>query len=355
MPSEGELQETSIVTKRTLETDILAFTQALPYWSQFLSEKLLSGLSPDEDDYKTAYQYFLEDAGILEKATRPAISIVCKTDSGYYKEELSLLKIGGVTGVNALVPDQVLELGPNLTIIYGANGSGKSGYIRLLNNVFITKGDKTILPNIHDSAATTTKAAEFTFESAGVPFVYHYPADCGNAEFKQFSVFDEKAVHAHLNNKNQFDFRPAGLSYFGDLNEAYRKIEELAQADIDKHTYSVDLAALFDGESNIKNIISQLSAKTKIEHFQAFLPFTAEDKAERIKLEGEKAALTALKKDKEIQDLEQQQTFLSGLKTAINNLNRYFTADQLTRASDKIKDSVAKEALAANHNIDQRH
>jgi len=342
-----------IDSPRTLVTDILAFTQALPYWSQFLSEKLLSGVTLSEENHQSAYQYFLEDAGLSEKTERPAISIVCRIDSGYYKDDLKLQQISGITGINALVPDQILTLGPNLTIIYGANGSGKSGYIRLLNNVFVTKGDKTVLPNIHDTGPVIAKAAEFTFESMGTKSVFHYPADCDHAEFKQFSVFDEKAVHAHLNNKNQFDFRPAGLSFFADLNEAYKKLEELAQADIDKHTNNANLASLFDGESNIKNLISEISAKTKIEDLQALLPFTPENKAERTKLEGEKAALTALKKDKEIEDLEQLHVLLASLRLAMTNLNRYFNVEQLTKASDKIKNCAAKELLAAGNNIDQ--
>jgi hypothetical protein len=49
---------------RTLETDILSFTQGLPYWSQFLSEKLLSGVALTDKDHQAAYQYFLEDAGL---------------------------------------------------------------------------------------------------------------------------------------------------------------------------------------------------------------------------------------------------------------------------------------------------
>ncbi|MDB5140523.1 MAG: hypothetical protein JWR12_2439 [Mucilaginibacter sp.] len=353
MPSETDYKETPVQNLRTLEKDILTFTQALPYWSQFLSERLLSGVALSEEDYQSAYQYFLEDARLSEKTERQNISIVCKAESGYYKDDLKLLQISGGAGINALVTDQVITLGPNLTIIYGANGSGKSGYIRLLNNVFITKGDKTILPNIHDIGPAIDKAAEFIFESAGTKSVFYYPADCGHAEFKQFSVFDEKAVHAHLNNKNQFDFRPAGLSFFADLNEAYKKLEEFVQADIDKHTNSTNLVVLFDGESNIKNIISELSAKTKIGNLRTLLPFTAEDKAARTKLEGEKAVLTALKKDKEIQDLEQQQNLLANLKPTVNNLNRYFTADQLIKASDKIKDCVEKEDLAAGNNIDQ--
>eukprot|EP01037_Dinobryon_pediforme_P007874 gene7874-7942_t len=241
----------------------------------------------------TATIYFLEYTSFSEKAERQNSSIVY---------DLKLLQISGVAGINAFFPDQLITLGPNLTIIYGANGSGKSGYIRLLIN-----------------------AAEFIFESAGAKSVFYYPTDCGHAEFEQFSVFDEKAVHAHLNNKNQFDFRPAGLSFFADLNEAYKKLEEFVQADIDKHTNNTNLVL----------------SKTKLENLRVLLPFTAEDKAARTKLEGEKAVLTALKKDKEIQDLELQQNLLASLKS------------KLIKASDKIKDCVEKEGLAAGNNIDE--
>jgi len=39
-----------------------------------------------------------------------------------------------------------IKIGKQVTLVYGENGSGKSGYTRLLNNAFISRGDKTILP-----------------------------------------------------------------------------------------------------------------------------------------------------------------------------------------------------------------
>ena len=46
---------------------------------------------------------------------------------------LRLRSISDVEGVNALAPKKPLEFGKgNITIVYGYNGSGKSGYVRLL-------------------------------------------------------------------------------------------------------------------------------------------------------------------------------------------------------------------------------
>jgi len=49
---------------------------------------------------------------------------------------LYLCSISDVEGVNALAPRKPLEFGKgNITIVYGNNGSGKSGYVRLLKHV----------------------------------------------------------------------------------------------------------------------------------------------------------------------------------------------------------------------------
>jgi energy-coupling factor transporter ATP-binding protein EcfA2 len=345
--------EAALKNVRTLEDDILSFTSTLPFWEQYLSEKILAGLEITEEDNQKALQFFLEDANLVEvNEERPEINIVCNDNAGTYKHDLQLSKISGIEGVNALVSGQTLEFGKNLTIIYGSNGSGKSGYIRLLNNVFITKGEKTILPNIHEAIPSARKA-EFEFNAAGGNYSLNFPTDCAQPEFKQFSVFDEKAVHAHLNNKNQFEFRPAGLSYFAGITESCKKIDELVQNQIDNHAPTSNLAALFDGESVIKTLIMALSDKTKLEQFKNYKEFEDNDREERKKLEESKAGLMALKKDKEINDLIQIKTQLNTFKTSLGNLNRYFNTDQLTKSSEKIRDCVEKEKLAATNDIDQ--
>lgn len=337
---------------RTLESDIVTFTAKLPYWGQYISEKILSGEILDDAVYDKAYELLLEDAGLIKNdKSREDISIICKQSAGAYKNDLKLVKISQVEGINALVPGQTIEFGENLTIVYGSNGSGKSGYIRLFNNVFITKGEKKILPNVHEDQPADKKAV-FDFHSAG-DYALQYPDDCTNPEFKQFSVFDEKAVHAHLNNKNQFEFRPAGLAYFADLAGAYTQIEERLTSDIQKRSQPLNLEAFFDGESEIKNIITQLSSKTKPEHFDRYRPFSQEDKDTRTKLEKEKASLMALKKDKEIQDLNQQKQLLATLKAGILKINRFFTTEQLKKAAERITDCIDKSKLAKSNNITQ--
>lgn len=53
-----------------------------------------------------------------------------------------------VSGVNALCENQTIKFSPDVTVLYGLNGSGKSGYFRVLNNM--SGGvHKEIKPNIY--------------------------------------------------------------------------------------------------------------------------------------------------------------------------------------------------------------
>lgn len=54
-----------------------------------------------------------------------------------------------VSGVNALCENQTIKFSPDVTVLYGLNGSGKSGYFRILNEICGGNQKKEILPNIY--------------------------------------------------------------------------------------------------------------------------------------------------------------------------------------------------------------
>src|SRR5271166_4283476 len=54
---------------------------------------------------------------------------------------VSLVSIFHHRGVNALSEDLTLKFGPNLTVVYGDNAAGKTGYIRILKNACRARGE----------------------------------------------------------------------------------------------------------------------------------------------------------------------------------------------------------------------
>ena len=355
----NEVNETIEVEQQveTLETEVKKFANGLPYWAKFLAEKILSGNIVSDNDIDTSYSYLLEQLKLTEETEKPEISIDYNAaNAGNYKADLLLTKLANVEGVNALTENQIIEFCPNLTIVYGANGSGKSGYIRLLKNVFYSKAPETILSNIHIENGHKAVNAKFTFKSDNTETSLEY-ADKDNAEFEQFSVFDGKSVLSHLENKNEFEFRPAGLSFFSDYTNAVIRVEQKLNAAIQNKQsgYTAnDLSALFDGNSEIKTLVQNLKAETKIDDLKKYTPFSDADKSQKeaIQKQYDDLLLASKGKEKEIKNLEGIKSLLAQNKQAIEKLNQYFTTEVITKVTTAITDCITKAATAKAEGIE---
>lgn len=339
----------------TLESEVKEFAEGLPYWAKFIAEKILAGSDISNKDIDTAYSYLLEELKLTEETAKPQIVIGNGTGSmGSYKLDLLLTKLAEVEGVNALTENQIIEFSPKLTIIYGANGSGKTGYVRLFKKAFYSKAPEEILKNIHLASGLKEVKAQFTFQSAATDIPLTYPDNQANAEFEQYAVFDGKSVIRHLDQKNEFEFRPAGLSFFGEFTKVIKQIEEKLSADIITKQSSNVFADLFEGESEIKTIIENLSDQTKIEDLKKYIPVTDEDKSKKAELDRQydDLLLASKNKEREINQLENIKKLLATNKQAIETLNSIFTATNLKLIKDAIANCVTKEATAKSEGIE---
>ncbi len=341
----------------TLETEVKKFADGLPYWAKFLAEKILSGNAISDNDIDTSYSYLLEQLKLKDETEKPEISISYNAaNAGNYKSDLLLTKLENVEGVNALTENQAIEFSPNLTIIYGANGSGKSGYVRLLKDVFYSKAPEDILPNIHLDNGHKAVNATFTFKSNNteIPLAF---SDKGNTEFEQFAVFDGKGLFRQLAEKNEFEFRPAGLSFFAEYTNAVIRVEQKLNTDIQTKqsgNTSSDLSALFDGNSEIKTIVQNLKAETNIDDLKKYTPFSDEDKTQKetIQKQYDELLLASKGKEKEIKNLESIKSLLAQNKQTVEKLNQYFTTDVIAKIKTAITDCVTKEATAKAEGIE---
>lgn len=340
----------------TLEMEVKKFADGLPYWAKYLAEKILSGNAISDKDIETSYSYLLEKLNLKEESEKSGIKINYNATTGNYKPDLLLRKLESVEGVNALIENQTIDFSPNLTIIYGANGSGKSGYARLLKKVFYSKAPEEILQNIHTKDAQKPVNAKFTFKSNNKDISLFY-SQKDNAEFKQFAVFDGKGLFKQLAEKNEFEFRPAGLSFFAEYTNAVNQVEKKLNSDIaikNSGNTTDDLSALFDGESEIKTIVQNLNSQTNIDDLKKYTPFSNEDKAEKEKIQKQydELLLASKGKEKELKNLESLKKQLGENKTSIENLNKYFEGDYIAKIKEAITDCIRKTATAKAEGIE---
>lgn len=346
MDKNDEVVEEVII--ETLESEVKKFANTLPYWAKFLSSQILDGIVISDGIIETVYNYLLEDLDLKATTVRPVIELNYNAASLDFKSDLLIKNLTGVEGVNALLEDQVIEFSEFLTVLYGANGSGKSGYIRLLKKVFYSKAPEEILPNVHLSTGHKAIKADFSFSSAGKTYPLQYPTNHDVGEFQQYSIFDGKSVISHLEQKNEFEFRPAGLSFFADYSAAISKLEQRLQVDVATKSTLNNFDLWFDGDSEIKKFVQGLSANTKEEDLKKYAPFSNEDKLakEDVQKKYDELLLTSAGKDRELKNLGAIKKLIIDNRLAIENLNSHFTKENLKTVEDAVTDLNVKEAIA---------
>ncbi|MDD5322085.1 MAG: AAA family ATPase [Methylococcales bacterium] len=350
--------EAVVLHAETLETEIKKFVDGLPYWEKYIADIILKGSTISDDIIEKAYNFLLEELKLKAVTTKPEITINYNLgNSGSYKHDLQFTKLENVEGVNALTENQVIDFCPNLTIIYGANGSGKSGYVRLLKNAFYSKAPEEIIKNIHLENSHKPINAKFTFHSNGTDIPLIYPSNSASVEFEQYAVFDGKSVALHLDRINELEFRPAGLGFFANFTEAIKKVEIKLNTDIanKQSGYTLDdLIGLFEGGSEFKTVIQNISDKTKIDDLKKYTPFSDEDRADKTKIEKQydELLLASKGKEKEITTFEGIKKILGENRKHIEAINCYFESEYLSKITTAINDWVNKEAIAKAEGIE---
>jgi len=342
---------------KTLETDIKEFIATQPYWSQYLCCELLKGDSISEDVIEATFQYLLEDLKLLESTQKPQLSIGNLPNSTFeHKDNLILNSLSNVEGVNALKEKQCIEFSPNLTIVFGANGAGKSGYVRLLKNVFYSKDKENILENINIEKDHKPVSAEFLFTSNNNPIPLRIPDDTKNGIFNQFAVFDGKIAQMHLCNRNDFSFRPAGLRLFNEYNTSLEKLFTRLQKEINTKNIENVFAEndIFQGESEIKAFLSSLSSESKLDNLKKHLPFTEKDRLNKSEIEQkyDDLKISLAQRDKAIKNLKNIKQLLEAKRKALKNLNLWFIQTQLNKVNSSITDYLTKAEISKEEGIE---
>lgn len=145
---------------------------------------------------------------------------------------MQLTAIRDLRGVNALAAGKTLPFAPaGLTVIYGDNGAGKSGYSRVLKqacrardqsekihgNVYVPKAKREV-PSAKFDALVGGMAAEFAWaEGVAAP-----------VELSSISIFDSACARAYVDNHGDFAYAPYGLDILAGLAQVCVALKERA-------------------------------------------------------------------------------------------------------------------------------
>jgi len=343
----------------SLLSGIILWAKSLKYWEQAILDKILAGEPFTEETYQELYGYIQEDVELIKKSDEPRPLLRFFDETKFPEEtppqQSRLTKISNLQNINALAKEQAIPFSPQLTAIYGANASGKSGYARVFGCACFTRGDRKVFPNVtYESGAGVEQSADIEICSDDGEDKVFYLVGEPSPDLSFCHVFDSTSVNVHLTKSNLFSFSPAGLESLTRLAEETDVVRKLLRNRIDelKKPHSFNNYFVSE-ESVVSELIKSLSEETDLEEIKRLATITEEDERKAGDDEKRLNYLKSLNIDEKVKNFNNMISDLKGLKGRLVVVGEQLKDEFFDALRDAIRSFVEISLLAKQIGIDQ--
>lgn len=315
-------------------------------WQRYGYAALRSGRQVDS-------QLIEEVAGIcITEAAKRADSVPLSSGTVVSEVEDStvlLLGIENVQNINCLAPDQKLSFAAQgLTVVYGDNGAGKTGYGRIVRQVCQARGAApTLRANVFADVAAEG-SAEIVYSLNGTE--QRVTVSSGRSDsspMRLFSIFDSAAANILVNEQNATAFRPFGLDLLDSFTSLADGVKRFIEDALSKQSLSFVVYSDFPETTKAGKILRGLSAAKGRENLDLKLvPLNDTEEARR----KEVALLLAQAKSNDpvklAQAINARATRYDQFIARLNRIATYFSSATLARFSELRAETIGTESAA---------
>jgi len=236
-----------------------------------IDEAINSNGNISEEKINSLYKLLTDE--FVENESSNITRVVNSTD------KLILKKLTHNSGINALKSNQLISFSENCNVLFGLNGSGKSSYFRILNEIVGGNEKKDILPNIYlDTAEPISVDIDYFLGTSSNQLNWNNTSRA-ISPFSVVRVFDSSYLNGLLN-KREIDstlIEPFGLNLFSYIIETIDRLKTKLSDEIqsvknkkpkiNSEKFSLQNKGLF--EQNYLNITQEKEVKSKFEFVEA--------------------------------------------------------------------------------------
>lgn len=197
----------------TAYEDVLSWADSLPWWQQKVLARIIAGETFKEHDFEDIARSLIgdpepsPDGGWFSGLTPPQET---------KDEPVRLTEVRKLKNVNRLAPNQKLTVEPNgLTVVYGYNGSGKSGYARVISSMVGARHQEKILPDVFANASGAP-AGEVVFKVGDIEKTAFLGHSC-DPDLKRIAFYDERCGDTYLTTEAKISYRPSAVKLLEEL------------------------------------------------------------------------------------------------------------------------------------------
>lgn len=248
--------------KQSLDQILAQWLESRPRWYSYALHVALQG-NPTDADINA-----LSDAACLEGGIDVGSAIEMTplqpgdlASAGISSREVILESVTAQVGVNAIAAGSTLTFaGKGITVVYGTNGSGKSGFSRIIRNASTSRsGPAEILPNVFEGTATPEVSIRANIDSQDTEFTWSddivaYPS------IPEVAYFDTACALKEVSGKdNAMLYSPKIIQALMRLSGLVTSVADTIQDRSDSITFDLNQ---FSAPAEIRNQAIVASALT---------------------------------------------------------------------------------------------
>ncbi len=309
--------------------EILEWSQGRPMWQRDALRRLVLNGELSDEDISSLTEICKSAHGLAEQQETDPLAKEHMPDRAAGAVPVSLVSIFHHRGVNALAEDQTLNFAPGLTVVYGDNGAGKTGYIRILKSACRARGQEHILGNVVSGTSPRAQVVAIKYKVGTEPEPREWAGTGGDEFVSRVSVFDTQCAAVYLTEKTDVAFRPFGLDLFDKLVKACKAVRvklEGEQRALAPSVLTVIQTQIPQGTA-VAKFLANISSLTKPDAVQALACLSAEDDAQLALLEKSLLDLQANDSEKLIKQLTVRVGRLQALVRHLKDVEAALSAD----------------------------
>ena len=270
----------------TVLQTLLNWSRERPSWQRDALRRLVQHGDLSDADIRAATEICKHEHGL---ASEQAVTVLAQEhipESGERSAPVCLVSIFHHRGVNALAEGQILKFVPNLTVVYGDNAAGKTGYIRILKSACRARGQEEILGNVVSGQTPLSPVVSIRYKVGTEPDK-EWSGDGEDVFVSRVSVFDSQCASVYLTEKTDVAFRPFGLDLFDKLVKACRAVRTNLEAER-RTLASSELAAVQEvipEGTAVASLLANISSLTSPDSVRTLASLTAEEESQLALLE----------------------------------------------------------------------
>lgn len=337
-----------------LESKLLKWSSSLESWQQDLLRKIATHEEVGASEY-AAYAKHIEhtlygesnlwieeqdddNTPVYEPLSEAHLQ---STESG--APEVRLTSLTHVEGANNLKNNSTLEFEQaGLTIIAGKNGSGKSGYTRLIKQLAASRAPEIIMENaFHPGVIPKAQLTYKEGDAEAVTVDWKQGDEPEPSPLQRVRVFDSRSATVHVTASNEVAYLPPALLLLADYTQALKNIQKIIHGHTSLEGYkekSWPNLARGQGQE-IFEALGTESAKSLLEELREL---TAQESEELAKLPQRIQQLTASDPAKLAVQAQTRSTQLSTLARNLQSISKVLSDENL----ELVKGAFAKVTKA---------